>query len=42
MNDRNDIRSLLSIAEAMTLSELGVIRVKDLKQLLEGMGKTDW
>lgn len=43
-----DILSLVSKAEAMEFADktmntkLGVISVKDLKSILEVMGKTDW
>jgi len=46
--ERADILSLVSKAEAMEFSDktmnskLGVITVKELKTILEAMGKTDW
>lgn len=45
MMERGDIISLISKAEAMDAnleSKLGVITIKNLKTILEAMGKTDW
>lgn len=48
MMDRGDIVSLTSNAEAAASSggemesKLGVISVKDLKSILESMGKSAW
>ena len=51
--DREDIKSLVAKAEAAEAkvssggddkldTKLGVIKVKDLKSILETMGKSDW